>query len=407
MRKNSGSKIPRLMYSAVVLVAWHASLAVADEIDPLSVYVSESFVRDSNLFRLPAGVTPAQLGLSADSRADRVRTDTVGLKLNKFYAMQRFSANASIANYRFSSFHFLDHVAKNIDGRWDWALTPELNGALGAGRKQTLNSFADYQSYVRNVRTADNLRASAEYGVRGPWRVLGAFEDVKVADSVPQTQTWNTRTHAVEGGVKHVSSGGNAFGYVLRRNLVTWPGRPLDPVGQYDNQARQTDHEFVLELQPGGKTRTKGIVTRVTRKHAAMAARDYSGTAGRLEIGWTPTAALRLDLLARREYASWWDSAASYTVTDSLLFAPVWRISPKLALRGRVEQSNRDFHGPIQPLSGARRHDVSRTGMLALDWAPWRSVALSVSWQLDRRRSTLEGLDYRDTIAGVAAQLNF
>jgi exopolysaccharide biosynthesis operon protein EpsL len=407
MRNSSGCKTPRLMCSVAMLVAWHASLAVADELDPLSAYVSESFARDSNLFRLPAGVSPTRLGVSADSRADSVRTDTVGIKLNKLYAMQRFSANASIANNRFANFHFLDYVAKNFDGRWDWALTPQLSGALGAGRKQTLNSFADYQSYVRNVRTVDNLRASAEYGVRGPWRALGAIEEIKVADSVPQAQTWNTRTHAIEGGVKYVSSAGSAFGYMLLRNHITWPGRPLDPVGQYDNQARQTDHEFVVESQPGGKTRAKGIVTRVTRKHDAMVARDYSGTAGRLEIGWAPTATLRLDLLARREYASWWDGAASYTVTDGLLFSPVWQISPKLALRGRVEQANRDFLGQIQPLVGASRHDVTRTGLLAIDWAPWRSVALSASWQLDRRRSTLDGLDYRDTIAGVAARIGF
>lgn len=392
---------------SLLLAALVSPPAWADELDPLSLYLSEGLVRDSNLFRLPAGVDPAQLGLPSSSRADTIRTDVLGLKLNKPYGLQRFSASASLANYQFSKFHFLDYVAKSADGRWDWAVTPVLNGTLGAGRKQALASFADYQTYVRNIRTTDNLRASAELGVRGPWHVTGAAEEIKVTDSVPQVQTWNTRTRAVEGGVKYVSSAGNAFSYVLRQNQVTWPGRPLDPANQYDNQARQLDHELAVELKSAAKTRAKGTVTRVKRKHDTMTARDYSGTAGRLELGWLPTAALRLDLLARREYNSWWDGSASYTVTDSLAFSPAWQLSPKVALRGHVEQGDRDFFGPVQPLAGPARHDTTRTGLVALDWTPWRFLSLSASWQVDRRHSTRTGLDYQDTTAGISAQLNF
>jgi exopolysaccharide biosynthesis operon protein EpsL len=381
--------------------------ASADELDSLNFFLSESLTHDSNLFRLPSGVEPAQLGLPGNSRADTIRTDLAGLKVSKPYGLQRFSANASIANYQFSKFHFLDYVAKNVDGRWDWALTPTLNGAIGVGRQQVLASFADYQTYVRNVRTTDNLRTSAEYGVRGPWHLLGAVEEKKVSDSAPQKQTGSTRTRAAEAGVKYVSAADNSFSYLMRKNEVTWLDRPIDALNQYDNRARQTDHELAVELKSGAKTHGKGSITRVKREHDTMVARNYSGTAGRLEFGWAPTAALSLDLLARREYASWWDSSASYMVTDSLALSPSWQISQKFALRGRVEQSDRDFRGPVQALSGPARSDATRSGLVALDWAPWRSVALSASWQADRRHSNRTGFDYQDHTVGMSAQVKF
>jgi hypothetical protein len=111
--------------------------------------------------------------------------------------------------------------------------------------------------------------------------------------------------------------------------------------------------------------------------------------------------------LARREYASWWDATASYTVTDGLLVSPVWRLAPKLALRGRVEQAKRDYLGPVLAGVGAPRQDVTRTALLALEWTPWRPLALAASWQVDRRRSSVDGFDFRDATAGITARLSF
>jgi exopolysaccharide biosynthesis operon protein EpsL len=388
------------------LVLW-APEGLADYQDTWNLFVSESLYRDNNLFRLPSGVSPAEVGLGSGSRSDTVRTDLVGLRFDKPYGLQRLSVTASLANYQFSNYGFLDYQAKNLEGRWNWALTPTLAGNIGAGRKQTLASFADYQTYIRNVRTTDNLRAGAEYGVRGPWRLLVAADQTEGTDSVPQVQTWDTRTQAMEAGIKYVSAAGNSFSYLLRENRVHWLNRPLDPLRQFDNQARQTDHEFGAEVQTWPKARLKGSIAHIERRHDTMTSRDYGGTAGHLDLAWTPTAALKLDVLARREHGSWWDNNASHTLTERLAISPSWQISTKLALRGRIEQANRDFIGPVVEFASPQRQDVTRSGLVALDWMPWRSVTLSASWQADRRHSSRAGFDFNDVTAGVSAQLGF
>jgi hypothetical protein len=148
----------------------------------------------------------------------------------------------------------------------------------------------------------------------------------------------------------------------------------------------------------------------VARNHDNFAQRDFSGVTGQVGYHWSPSARLQIGLAATRDINSFQDSTAVYTssyyVANGLSLTPVWTISPKLAVHGKCDLSERTFRGEIAPAL-TRRMDKQRSLALGLDWMPTRTLTLSGSLQRDHRGSTISGFDYDDTSAGVTAQLLF
>lgn len=381
--------------------------ARADEADTLNIHLTESFARDNNLFRLPDDVDPALLGVGDSSRSDNIRTDSISLTADKQYSLQRFHLGARFDNYAYSTYDYLDHNTKNIDGRWNWSLTPHITGLISAERIQTLNSFADYQTYERSIRTTDKVHADSEFGSIGALRFLVGASQNKTSDSKQFQQDWGSRTRSAQAGLRYLSSANSTIGYWYRQNRVDWLGRDLNTVALYDTSAKQTDHEIFGKLALSGQTTLEGAVIRISRRHDTFAERDYTGTAGRLNFNWAPEASLSFGAFAKREYGSWWSSTASYTVTDSYGITPAWRISPKISLYGRIEHSEREYLGPITATAGDTRLDKTTSSQIGLDWEPMRNLLLGLYVRKVRRSSNQAGLDYDDTTASGMIKLTF
>ncbi len=381
--------------------------ALADDQDTLNVQLTESFARDNNLFRLPDGVSPASVGLGKSDRSDTIRTDSVSLTADKRYSLQRFHLGARFDNYHYSNYDFLDHNTKNIDGRWNWSLTPHITGLLAAERTQALNNFADYQNYVRSVRTTDTVRANGEFGSIGALRLIAGVAQSKTTSSEPIQQEWDTRTRSAEAGVRYLTGAENSIGYVYRENRVDWLNRPLDAVNLYDTEARQADHEIFGRWNIAAQAAIDGAIARIKRSHDHFAERDYSGTSARLNINWLPDAQIRVVAFAKREYGSWWSNVASYTVTDSFGIVPSWQVTSKVTLYARVEQSEREFLGPVVATTADPRLDKLTSSQLGLDWEPLRNFLVGGAVQKSRRSSNLPGLGFTDTTTSVKAQLKF
>jgi exopolysaccharide biosynthesis operon protein EpsL len=384
-----------------------AQPACADEQDTLNVRFTESFARDNNLFRLPDGVDPAALGLGRSDRGDTIRTDSISLTGDKRYSLQRFHIGARFDANHYSNYDFLDHNTRNFDGRWDWSLTPHVTGVLAAERVQSINNFADYQNYVRSVRTTDTVRASSEFGSIGALRFIAGIAQSKTSNTEPIQQDWNTRNRSVHAGVRYLTQAANSIGYLYRENVVEWQGRKLDAANLYDTEARQGDHEIYGQWNLAAQAAIDGAVTRIDRRHDHFADRDYSGTAARLNLNWLPDGQIRVIFFARREYASWWSSTASYTVTDSIGISPVWQVTARISLYGRIEQSEREFLGPVVATTADPRLDKLGSSTVGLDWEPLRNLLIGGSVQKSRRRSNVAGLDFNDTYSSIRAQLKF
>jgi exopolysaccharide biosynthesis operon protein EpsL len=379
--------------------------ALADEQDTFNVRWSESLTRDNNLFRLPDGVDPSMVGLNSSSRGDTIRTDTLGLTADKAYSLQRFHLGARLDRNHYSRYDYLDNTTRNADARWNWALTPHVTGLVSADRVQAINNFADYQAYVRSIRTTDTYRGEGEFGTGGALRLVAGAAQSKTSNSERFQQDWDSRTRSAYGGLRYLAGSSSQLGYTYRHNQVDWIGRNLDAVALYDTEARQADHEIYGRWDLSAQGSIDGAIIRLHRTHQNFAERDYSGTAGRLNFNWAPEEQFRIQLFARRDYASWWSGTASYSVTDNYGLAPVWLVTPKVSLSGRIERSQREFRGPVVPTSAPSREDRIDSAQIGLNWMPMRMLTISGMVQKSRRSSNQPGLDYSDTLTAISAQL--
>src|SRR2546425_941976 len=123
---------------------------------------------DSNVFRLPDSLA----GLAPNGKSDRISAMYVGLRIDKPYAQQRVLLDATSTAYRHDRFSYLDFDALDYRGAWQWHLTPRVSGVLSAERSQSLVNYADFRNITqRNVRTAENRRASADWLMFGGWHL--------------------------------------------------------------------------------------------------------------------------------------------------------------------------------------------------------------------------------------------
>ena len=380
--------------------------ATADESRTLEVVLGASVIHDSNVFRLPGFVDP-QLAVGVPSKSDTINVASAGLRIDKPYAQQRFQLNVTETAYRYSNFSFLNFDALEYRGAWLWHLTPRWGGTLSAERRKALVSFADTQLFQRNLRTADNYRFSLDGSLFGGWHILfGVFQYQQKYDLVFLAQSGN-RTRGGEAGIKYESASGSSLSVIQRSIDGDFLNRVVDATNFIDNAFRQDESELSADWKLSGNSVLNGRLTWVDRRHEHFAERDFSGLTGELGYIWTPTGKLRVDIVAKRDINSWWETFSSYRVDDSLSFTPTWQVSAKTSVRMRLERIKSDFRGPVFPPPGPLRSDIVNSAQLAVDWSPLRSLALGASLQRQWRSSNNPGFEFDASIASVNAKLMF
>jgi exopolysaccharide biosynthesis operon protein EpsL len=391
-------------------LALAAGHACADAGDTLNFIAGTTVRNDDNLFRLPGSLTPAQLQtlIGQSSKSEQVRVAYVGVQLDKAYSQQAVHFDVTTTTYRYKNFSRLNFDAFDYSGYWNWHLTQHLSGRLSADHRQTQASFASSTNYSgNNTTTTENRRFDADWWVHGSWHLIGAASQSKNRNSQVNTAEDSFVQNSAESGLRYIAESGSTLTLLARKARGEYADRALNAVSLLDTGYRQTDTELQANWLISGKSRLNGRLTRLERKHDNFAGRDYNGTAGNFDYVFTPTGKLQFKLSATRAVGSYQENAHSYSVNDSLVFAPAWQISAKTALRLNVEQSRRDYLGGAvaPPVTG--RQDRMRTAQLSLDWSPLRALTLTGSLQRDMRSTNQANLDFEASAASITAQISF
>lgn len=385
-----------------------------DGTDGLAVVAGMKWLYDSNLFRLPDGRT-SPAGSGSAGRSEQVVATVVGLRLDKAYSQQRLRFDAGLVDYRYANNGYLDFVARNYAGAWNWAMTSGIYGSLAVNHSQVLNSFSDYQAYAsRNVRTTDNRRFDAEMELTSRWHLLAGVGHLEQTNSQRFDEEADFRQTVPELGIKYAGKPGSflslvrreADGSYFKRQLIALAVLPMPANPLLDTEFRQHENELRLRWEFAGKSTLDARLGYLEREHAHFAARDYRGTVAQVDYLLAATPKLQLRLGVRRGLAPFQSDYASYYRSTGLMLAPTWKLSEKTALRASYLRERRDFRGPV--LAGLPgRDDVVRSGMLALDWLPLRRLSFSLTVQQESRQSSMSALDYSDLMVGIGGQLAF
>lgn len=398
----------RLHWLVFALCLAGAACARAEGADDLQFRAAIGLMHDSNLFRLPANAnTQALIGKS--SPADTIGIGTLGVNYNKAYSLQRVELDASVTDYRYQNFSYLNFLAYNYSAAYRWSYTPHLYGNVTASRDQTLNNFADFRGFnLRNVRTNIRTRADATYELDARWRVLGGLTVSSLGNSEPLIQEPDYRDKAVDAGVRYVLPTGSSAGYTFRSTDGTYlNNRTLPSPGFYDTGFTQTDSSLLATWVVSPDTSANFRAGYRSRRHPNYPQRDFSGMTGAAQFTWSITGKSAITAGWTRDLGTYETGISNFTRIDRFSIGPTWAISPKTTVRLSLERESQDFLGTPFGFAPLQRHDVTRNASVSIGWQALHSLLLNASLQNARRSSNLPGLDYTSNMINLTAQFTY
>lgn len=375
----------------------------ADEGDLLNLKADVTYLRDNNLFRLAPSVEPSKVGLAG--RSDTITATTVGLNINNEFSLQHISANINIVDTRYQHNGYLDFQALNYDAKWLWAAGIRWTGELSLDRTETLNSYTDYSNYhVRNVRTVENERFTANYWFHTSWAAVAGVSRTTLTNEQPFLADSDYELKGYNVGVRYRPVSGNMLTLRAKQQDGTYSKRQFNAISQYDSGFTQNGYEFSVDWRLAGKTRLQGRLEYLDRQHEHFTARDYNGWGGNLNVAYAATGKAALTLGYKRELEIFQQLTSSYYVLDEINLGTEWAATASLTASARLGYGKRDYRGEIiaLPAGYQKREDkFTRAGFdLAYQWMRWLQLKSGVAFE--KRNVNDDRYDYTDRTGFVS-----
>lgn len=406
-------------YLFLLLVSQYVRAAPGDT---LSATIGTTVTYDTNVFRLSPLINPALI-VGVPARADQIITSTFALNLNKVYLMQRFEANGSLVDNRYNNFDFLNFLGKNYTATWHWYATPYLHGRLSGFHTEALNNFASMTGFAnsttQNLRTADNYHFEGIFEIDRAWHLVGGIDHTISKNSRITVQDFNSQVSSVEGGIRYTRPSGASLTYKVRSGRGEFINRPQPIVASlFDTRFDEMEHELRLSWPVTGKASIDARAGYLSREHKHFSQRDFAGFVGNFNLNWAVTSKVHVTASWARQLSNFQTVgsaflnpnfqrfSSSFVSNNRFSIAPIWQITEKIALRMRYDYVLSNWHGAIIPLPTSRSDSI-HSGLVALDWQPYKMLFLSAAFHRDRRASNLRGFDFDSTAGSFSVKLNF
>lgn len=408
---DSETRAPLSHYCHLTLLVLTLAISMgarAEGADDLQFRASIGAIHDSNLFRLPDNAN-AQALIGKASTAETIGVSSLGLHYNKAYSLQRLELDASVVDYRYQNFGYLNYTAYNYNAAWRWSYTPHLYGNITTSRDQTLNSYADFQGFQqRNVRLSTNRRVDGTYELDANWRLLASVGQAALNNLLQLTQEPNYRETSADASVRYLLPSGSSVGYTLRSSAGSYlTNRPIPSPGFYDNGYTQTDNDLLATWAISRDTSADFRAGYRSRKHPHYPQRDFGGMTGAANLNWAITGKSAFVAGWTRELGPYESANSNFTKIDRFSFGPVWQVSPKATVRLNLGHELRDFRGSPGFFLATQRRDTNRNTNLSVAWQPFNYLSVNASLQNARRLSNLPGLDYNSNTLNLTAQFTY
>ncbi len=388
-----------------LLVLLVGTPAFADQFDTLNYTASAGYFFDNNIYRLPSWKDP-KTTIGATGKSDRIQQLSLSIDVDKKYANQELLFKAKGTNNKYRTFSLLNYNDTAYYAAWNWSPGSKLHGTLSENRTQTLYSFADVQTKTRNLKTISTPRLSADWWFQSNWHLLLGIGKEDSTSSVTTANSLSYRTNTKELGLKYDPSDGNWAMLMSRTIRGSYSNAGLYYVAQIDTEYTEKQQELQANWQLTGKSVLSGNLKNIKRQYPVFSQRDYSGMERGIKYTWGATGKTYLNIAMNRSISSWFDTASSYYVTDTVSISPGWQASAKVNLYMAILRSNTDYRNPVVANTVARS-DVNQTQMLGIGWAPDRSLNFNVSLQHSTRTSNYADLEFSDKSANLYFMVTF
>jgi len=384
----------------VLILASLQSVAYADEQDTLNFIAGITTRYDDNLFRAVG-----------DGGSDTIVSPFVGLRLDKQYSLQRFTANVNISDNRYRTNNYLNFVAKNFDGSWFWSFTPRLTGSISASRSETMNNFNDTFSTQQNIRTDQTQALSFDYSPGGGWHAIAGLTRRTSQNSQTFNQIASFSSNAVDFGARYVfpsQSKISLLNHIRKGKIDDRQITPENIASLFDTGFRENETEILLDWILSAKSTVNIVASYLNQKSDNFSQRNFSGFQGSLQYLWQPTSKISVSLAADSRLQGFQTNVDSYARSTSLLLTPRYQISPKISLNSNLNILKREFlgEGPDVQVGRARSDDQTSYGV-GLLWQPTRNSSIGVDLQHMELDSTDDFFDFESNTATVSGNVLF
>lgn len=373
----------------------------ASTADSLKPFVSYGHYYDSNIFRVDRdeAVVIEENGTvkTAPQRSDRYSVLSAGLNLDWRPGRQRVIASLARSQVRFDRYAFLDYDGEDYLVTWQWRLGNDWSGRIGASRKVSQASFADFSNAaaVNNRLERDSVFGSAEWQIGSRWSAGLDGSRLRTANSAPLYAAQDYTETGIASWLGYATPKGSRLRGQLRTTRARYPKRATLPGMLVDNSFAQTELGFLGDWDISAKVKSHMTMAYIKRDHDNVVQRDFSGISTRTWIDYGASAKTGFSAAVYRELGSSELENARYFLNSGVSLGASWKLTDKLVLRAAGTAERHDYKGDPAPVAGvASRSDKLVSGMLSLSYAPTQAVSIDLGAQSARRDTNQIGEDY-------------
>lgn len=369
-----------------------ATAAFAQEPNPYYLGASQSFTRESNLFRVDEA-TPAT--------RETISSTALLAGLDQPIGRQRLFADVALRAVRYDESKDLNHTGGNLLVGLDWSAADAFEGRLSASRDRALARYGADLGFTsasgKVLQTADEFVARGQYGLVSLLSVEAGYTRRKLDFSVESGNAFEQDT--VSAGLRYRPSGALTLGIGLRRTDGSFPfAGPAGSAVRSDDYDRNDVDLLAVWLPTGASTLTARL-SRTSEDHQGFVVREVRTNTGLVSWNYKPTGKLGVTAIYVRDTgaettfsgrtpgAAAVNSPLATSAQLELDYLVTGKVKAQLLAR-RLKRDLVDATGTVP--SG----DDSLTELrLGVDWSPLRSLTVGCSVGREER-NTSSGLSY-------------
>jgi hypothetical protein len=399
--------ISLLCMTGAMLAHAQAATAATDAADPFDFFVSDRYLHDDNLFRVPQGLVPTDPVTSrVRSRDDSINRLSAGIAARVDAARQVFSLNLRADDVRYQQNDDLDYTGGSGTLMWDWQLGHGWSGRVQGRYDRTLASFSNYQLFVRDIVDVASYGAQLHYDIGSRWGVYAGGNIATAKHSAEIRRANEFRGETGRAGVEYKTPSGNVFALGYDFTDATFPAAQPTPDTVAPNY-KDTLPALSMAYAFTVKTSLYARAGYLSRNYDNPVLGDFSGDVWNVNLHWEPRAKLYFDVKAWHELKAYADAESDYFVANGGSITPTWEPTEtiKIAAAFSKERQNYTGLGPLLPGETSRRKDDVDAAQLSIEYTPRDFLSLELGYNWVNRDSNRDLRAFDDNMA--YAQLKF
>ena len=366
----------------------------------ITPYVSERFIYDDNVYRLPNSSITTPLG-QVVSRGDEINTVSAGFDGYAGASGQGVELLARADRNQFSKNSNLDYTSGTARLIGDWQVGSELSGQVGASYDRQLNDFANYQVYTKDLVSVESAFAKARLA-------LGSLFFEAAGRQIEVSHTFDDTKYRADGGQ-------------LSATYFTPGGTYISAIYNYYDarvpQPQSTENSVLLQIISPLRKKLRFRVAGGYVQHdysqdttaVTVARYNFSGGIWSADLAWQPRESLQFLLAGAREVHAYIDAESQYFVSQSARAVLQWAPTGKITCELEYSRDDQHFFGPLPTVISLTlpEHNIIYARQLNVAWSILRPVQLVVTYRYVTRSSNAPILAFDDSFVSARLQARF